>query len=146
MKNMSVIFLSLFALTFGLCGNAMAEPWLTEKTIKNTTESVITCMNGSKSECFSSATKAALYFVIPAAEAIAVGIASTLGATASTGTPISALSGAAALSATKAIVGEAVISATGGILAGVAAPSVIGGAVIVGGGAAVAGAIWWYLK
>ena len=33
------------------------------------------------------------------------------------------MSGAAALSATKAIVGEAVISATGGILAGVAAPS-----------------------
>ena len=33
MKNMIVVFLSLFALTFGLCGNAMAEPLAKGKTI-----------------------------------------------------------------------------------------------------------------
>ena len=34
MKSMSIIILSLFALTFGLCGNAMAAPTMTNTTVK----------------------------------------------------------------------------------------------------------------
>ena len=157
MKNMSVIFLSLFALTFGLCGNAVANPVVTQKsvdmydaasTMEDVGEVFITCMNESTDECVDKTGSTA--FKIAVAETVAVPVAVTVasaaGVTASTGTAIATLSGAAAVSATKAALGSALISASGGLLAGIAAPAVIGGAVIAGAGAAVGGLIWWCIS
>ena len=164
MKNISVIFLSLFALTFGLCGNAVAAPVVTSITANQTdaaassattkqilsTEDYVeigyTCLTGSKDECIDTAGSTILVAAaVDAAVPVAVSIASSAGVTASTGTTISALSGAAATSATLASFGSTIISATGGILAGVAAPAVIGGAVITGAGMAVGGLVGWLI-
>jgi len=73
---------------------------------------------------------------------VAVSIASVSGMTASTGTAISTLSGAAATSATLAGVGTTVLEVVG--LAGsvaIAAPAAIGGAIVLGAGALVAYAV-----
>jgi hypothetical protein len=69
----------------------------------------------------------------------AVAGASALGVTAGTGTAISTLSGAAAVSATSAAIG-APVAAVIGTVAGVAlAPAVVGGAIIAG----TAGVVAW---
>ncbi len=76
-----------------------------------------------------------------AAEATAVPVAvagaSYMGVTASTGTAISALSGAAATSATLAAIGGPA-SVCLGIVGISVAPAVVGGAIVAGAGAAVA--------
>jgi hypothetical protein len=91
-----------------------------------------------------------------AAEAVsvpaAVGIASVTGTTASTGTAIASLSGAAATSATLAAIGSSTVGTALGAAATVvgitAAPAVIGGAIVVGIATGVACGVnavidWW---
>ena len=82
----------------------------------------------------------------------AVGIASAVGTTASTGTAIASLGGAAATSATLAAIGSSAVgTAVGGaaaVVGIVAAPAVIGGAIVVGMAAGVAYGVntvinWW---
>ena len=82
--------------------------------------------------------KVAVHYVVDAASVpAAVSTASAMGVTASTGTAISSLSGAAAVSATSAAVGAPVSTALGAV--GIAvAPAVVGGAIIVATGAVVA--------
>ena len=97
-----------------------------------------TCATRTSAECSKSIAKTA---VTTAATTVAmptaIAITSVSGVAAGTGTAISTLSGAAAVSATSAYVGSSVIAASGGVLATVAAPAVIGGAVILGIGAGV---------
>ncbi len=72
-----------------------------------------------------------------AATPAAVAGASALGATASTGTAISTLSGAAAVSATSAAIGAPVSAALSAV--GIAvAPAVVGGVIILGTATAIA--------
>jgi hypothetical protein len=78
---------------------------------------------------------------------VAVSSASTLGVTASTGTAISSLNGAAAVSATSYAVGSAVIE--GAAIVGLsipAAPAVVGGVVITAAGLAAGKIISWGVK
>ncbi len=67
-----------------------------------------------------------------------VGGASSLGMTASTGTAIASLSGAAAVSATLAAVGTPVIAVVSTVVTITAAPAVVGGAVVAGAAFGVA--------
>ena len=86
--------------------------------------------------------KVGVEFVVrSAAMPVAVSTASAAGVTAGTGTAISTLSGAAAVSATSAAVGAPVASALSAIGITVAAPAVIGGVIIAGAGIAAGLAI-----
>lgn len=82
--------------------------------------------------------KAAVHYgaAVGAVPATVEGV-SALGMTAGTGTAISALSGAAAVSATSAAIGTPVVAALGAVGI-VAAPAVVGGVIIVGVASGVA--------
>ena len=67
-----------------------------------------------------------------------VASASALGATAGTGTAISSLSGAAAVSATSAMIGAPVATAITSVTGVVLAPAVVGGVIIMGVASGVA--------
>lgn len=103
---------------------------------------VICDENATVEETAKTAAKGA---IIAASEAAAVPVAikavSVAGVTASTGTPIAALSGAAATKATLAAVGGPVVAALGIT----ATPLVVGGVIVVGIGTAVGVGINWLL-
>jgi len=72
--------------------------------------------------------------VTPALTSVAVSTAGAMGATASTGTAIASLSGAAATSATLAYIGTGVAGAVG---VTVASPAILGGVIVAGVSSAV---------
>ena len=84
----------------------------------------------------------AVTVVAPALTSAAISTAGAMGATASTGTAIASLSGAAATSATLAYIGTGVAGAVGMT---VASPAIVGGMIVAGVSSAVVFSVDWLL-
>jgi hypothetical protein len=82
----------------------------------------------------------AVTVVTPAVTTVAVSTAGALGATASTGTAIASLSGAAATSATLATIGSGVAGVVG---VTVASPAIVGGLIVAGVSSAIVAGVMW---
>lgn len=143
---MSVIFLSLFALTFGLCGNAVAAPVVTSITANQTNTAVAAPIVANQTNTAVQGIKGFSDLAVSSMDCAGGNMFSCGSAVVIGYNMIPKVAIGEAAVAVITAVGEVAISATGGLLAGVASPAVIGGAVIVASTAAVVGAVWWYLK